>query len=81
MPVTPIWNRVHNGVLWSSTINGWIIPLSGKDHLVWIPQGIREVIHHPYNTLIISKEGYADLDFQGCNVGTKWAECYKPLHV
>ena len=57
-------------------MDGWIVS-PGQDYLVWIPHGIREVIHHPYNTLIISQKGYAHIGFQGCDVGTKWAECYK----
>ena len=76
-----IWNKMYHGVLWTSTMDGWIVSLSGQDRLMWIPQGIREVIHHPYNILIISQEGYAHIDFQDCNVGTKWMECYKLLDV
>ena len=75
------WNEMHHSVLWNSTVDGWIISLTGQDRLVWIPQGIQEIIYHPYNSLIISQKGYAHIDFQGCNVGTKWAECYKPLLV
>ena len=77
--VASIWikSRMH----WTSTMDGWIVSLPGKDHLVWLPQGIREVIHHPYNTLVISQEGYAHINFQDCNIGIKWAECYKPLFV
>ena len=80
IPSIQAGNRKHHSFLWTSTMDGWIVS-PGQDHLVWIPQGIREVIHHPYNTLIISQKGYAHIDFQGCNVGTKWAECYKPLLV
>jgi hypothetical protein len=74
-------NRMHHGILWTSTMDGWIVSLPVRDRLVWMPQGIREVIYHPYNTLIISQEGYAHIDLQGCNIGTKWAECYKPYMV
>ena len=76
-----VWNEMHHGVLWTSTKDGWIVSLPDHDCLMWIPQGIREVIHHPYNILIISQEGYAHIDFQGFNVGTKWVKCYKPLLV
>jgi WD40 repeat protein len=76
-----VWNRMLHGVLWTSTIDGWIVSLPYRDRLVWIPQGIHEVIHHPYNTLIISQQGYAHVDLQHCDLGTKWAECYKPLLV
>ena len=73
-----VWNEMHSGVLWTSSMNGWIISLPIQDHLMWIPQGIRDVIYHPYNSLIISQAGYAHIDFQGFNLGTKWAVCYKP---
>ena len=75
---TSIWvrNRIHHDVLWTFLEDGWIVSLPVQDRLVWMPQGIREVIYHPYNTLIISPEGYAHINFQGCNIGTKWAECY-----
>jgi WD40 repeat protein len=80
---TSIWvgNRIYHGVLWTILKDGWIVSLPVQDRLVWIPQGIREIIYSPCNTLIISAEGYAHIDFQGCNVGTKWAECYKPCIV
>ena len=69
-----IWNELHHGVLWTSSLDNWIVSLTLKDRLMWIPQGI----YHPYNSLIISQAGYAHIDFQGFNLGTKWAECYKP---
>ena len=74
-----IWNEMHQGVLWNSYMDGWIISLPGQDRLMWIPQAIREVLLHPYNIFIISQEGYAHINFQDCNIGTKWMECYKPL--
>ena len=81
--VTSFWvcSKKHLGVLWTSSEDGWIVSLPGQDRLVWMPQGIREVIYHPYNTLIISQEGYAHIDFEGGNIGSQWEECYKPLLV
>ena len=63
---------------WTSTMDGWIVSHPVENRLIWIPQGIRDVIYHPYNSLIISQAGYAHIDFQACNLGTKWMECYKP---
>jgi WD40 repeat protein len=74
-----VWNEMHHGVLWTSTRDGWIVSLLGQYRLMWIPQGIHGVVHHPYNILIISQEGYAHIDFQGCNLGMEWKECYKPF--
>ena len=73
-----VWNEMHHGVLWTSTINGWIVSLPIQDRLIWIPREIRNIIQHPYNSLTISQAGYAHIDFQSCNLGTKWVECYKP---
>ena len=73
-----IWNEMCHDILWTSTMDGWILSLPLQDRLMWIPQGICNVLHHPYNSLIISEVGYAHIDFQGCNLGTKWVECYKP---
>jgi len=72
-----VWSRIYHENLWTSTAEGWIISLPDQNHLMWIPQGIREVMHHPYSTLIISQKGYAHINFQDCNLDTKWAECYK----
>ena len=76
-----VWDEMCLGVLWTSMIDGWIVSLPIQERLMWIPQGIREVIHHPYNILIISQNGYAHVDFQDCNIGTKWMECYNPMLV
>jgi len=71
-----VWNRMHCGVFWTSTAKGWIISLLGQNRLMWVPPVIHEVLHHPYNTLIISQKGNAHINFQGCKLGTNWAECY-----
>ena len=76
-----VWDEIYHSVLWTSTKDGWIVSLPSQDCLMWIPQGIHEVIYHPYNILIISQKGYAHIDFQGFKVGSKWVECYKPLLV
>ena len=73
-----VWNEMHHGVLWTSTMDGWIVSLPIQNRLMWIPQSIHGIIHHPYNSLIISQAGCAHIDFQGFNLGTKWVECYKP---
>ena len=81
--VTSIWvrNEIYHGFLWTHTKDGWIVSLTSQDRLMWIPQGIYEVVCHPYNILTISQKGYVHIDFQGFKVGSKWVECYKPLSV
>ena len=69
-----IWNH---SVPWNSTMDGWIVSHLIQDRLMWIPQSIQNVICYPYNSLVISQAGYAHIDFQNCNLGTKWVECYK----
>ena len=76
-----LWDEMHHGVFWTSNMDGWIVSLPIQDRLMWIPQGIRNIIHHPYNSLIISQAGYGYIDFHGCNLGTKWVKCYKPVVV
>ena len=51
-----IWNETLHGVLWNSTMDGWIVSLPIQDRLMWIPRAICDVIHHPYNSLIIRSE-------------------------
>ena len=73
-----VWNEMHHGVLWTSTFHGWIVSLPIQNRLMWIPEGIHNIIRRPYNSLIISQEGYAHVDFQCCKFGNKWVGCYKP---
>ena len=56
--------------------DGWI--LSDTKHLIWIPQTIRKVLCHPYNTLIISRNGSATISFANSKLGHSWHECYTP---
>ena len=55
---------------------GWI--LSDVEHLFWVPPTICNVLHHPYNTLIISPNGSATVSFTYSKLGQSWHECYTP---
>ena len=56
--------------------NGWI--LCDTKHLIWIPPTIHNVLYHPYNTLIISRNGSAIVSFANSKLGHSWHECYTP---
>ena len=70
--------HVKSGIDSSCVVNtdGWI--LSDTKHLIWIPPTIHNVLHHPYNTLIISQNGSATISFANSNLGKSWHECYTP---
>ena len=59
---------------WVVDIDGWI--LSDAKHLIWIPPAIHKVLHRPYNTLIISRQGSATISFANSKLGHSWHECY-----
>jgi hypothetical protein len=61
---------------WTVDRDGWI--LSAGKRLIWIPQTIRNVLHHPYNKLIISRKGSASISFGNSKLGPSWYECYTP---
>ena len=71
----PQWNLSLDSS-WVVNEDGWII--SDDKHLIWIPQNIRNVLCHPYNTLIISRNGSATISFVNCKLGHLWHECYTP---
>ena len=61
---------------WVVNTNGWI--LSDTKHLIWIPPTIHNVLHRPYNTLIVSQNGSATISFVNSKLGCSWHECYTP---
>ena len=76
-----VWDLVnYNDLLW--TYDGersYIMSSSGEDLLMWLPHAILPVLYHPYNSLIISSQGSAKVDFQNCKIGPDWMNCYTPL--
>ena len=61
---------------WVVNTDGWIV--SDTKRLIWIPLTIHNVLHRPYNTLIISQNGSATISFVNSNLGHSWHECYTP---
>ncbi|KNZ78084.1 hypothetical protein J132_02274 [Termitomyces sp. J132] len=66
-------NTIH---VWDSSTNGWINLKNTNQHLMWVPSDILQVLRHPHNHLIISKNGDLSLDLSPANLGTEWVQCY-----
>ncbi|KAF7363065.1 WD40 repeat-like protein [Mycena venus] len=61
----------------SSFSDGWI--LNTKSELIlWIPPWLRDGLHLPQNSLVISASGTTTLDFTQFVHGTSWEECMDP---
>ena len=63
--------------VWNLADNNWIISSHGQDHLMWVPQGANLV--QGFNTLIISRSGFATVDFSQSMIGVNWIHCYTPI--
>ncbi|KIM34762.1 hypothetical protein M413DRAFT_33045 [Hebeloma cylindrosporum] len=70
--------NIDPGIFWPPTTNGWIMSHPGQNHLMWVPDGIREKLTHLFNCLIIS-QNTPYVIFQYSKLGTEWEECYTPL--
>ena len=72
------FSHMNSSLIFSWVVNadGWII--SDNRHLIWIPPTIRNVLCHPFNTLIISRYGSATISFVNSKFGHSWHECYTP---
>jgi len=71
-----VWAKFGLYASWVMDRDGWI--LFDAKHLIWIPPTIRNVLHHPYNILIISRNGSAFISFAYSKLGPSWHECYTP---
>ena len=60
-----VWDLVnYNDLLWTyNSERSYIMSSSGEDLLMWLPQEILPVLYFPYNSLIISSQGSAKVDF------------------
>jgi WD40 repeat protein len=62
--------------VWNLADTNWIISSQGQDHLMWMPQEANLV--HGFNILIISRSGFATVDFDQSMIGVDWVRCYTP---
>ena len=76
-----VWDLAnYNDLLWTyDSEKSYIMSSSGADLLMWFPPDTLPVLYFPYNTLIISSQGSANIDFQNCKIGPDWINCYIPL--
>ena len=63
----------HAYPAWTIDPKLWIRSVLGGYPLMWAPVAV-----YPYSVLVISREGSAIVNFQGCNIGRDWAGCYTP---
>jgi len=74
----PEWNVAQHKHHWTVTPDNWILWLPHHQRLMSVPVEIREVLHFPHNSLIISRKGSATVDFVYPHIGMEWMGCYTP---
>ena len=62
---------------WNFADKNWIISTEGQHRLMWVPKEAQ--LLHPFNILIISRSGFASVDFHQSMIGVNWAHCYTPI--
>ncbi|CAE6527442.1 unnamed protein product [Rhizoctonia solani] len=64
------------GVLeWVLDEDGWVVDEQSQ-RLIWVPPDLRSSLMSPRNAMVISRNGYARLDFGGAPIGKEWARCW-----
>jgi len=71
-----VWDVSTDHFDWNLTATNWIISSRGQNHLMWVPQdaGLCPL----YNILVISRSGFATVDFRQSMIGVDWVRCYTP---
>jgi len=69
-----VWANLNLDALWIMDDDGWL--LSGAERLVWVPSTVCNILLHPHNILIISRNGSATISVTQCKFGPFWNECY-----
>ena len=62
---------------WNLADNNWIISSQGQDPLMCVPEEAN--LLHISIILIISRSGFATVDFHHSMIGVDWVCCYTPL--
>ncbi|KAG8773431.1 hypothetical protein FRC12_002552, partial [Ceratobasidium sp. 428] len=61
---------------WTLNEDGWIVY---NDHkLIWVPADLRFTLVHPYNTAVIHRRGFLQLDLDCNKLGDRWYEHFRP---
>ncbi|KAH7339485.1 quinon protein alcohol dehydrogenase-like superfamily [Rhizoctonia solani] len=63
---------------WELREDGWVVDDLSR-LLVWIPPDLRTSLMYPRTKLLISRQGYLRLNFEGAHIGESWAKCYRPV--
>ncbi|KDN33909.1 hypothetical protein RSAG8_13001, partial [Rhizoctonia solani AG-8 WAC10335] len=59
---------------WVLNEDGWA--MDGKSQrLIWVPPDLRTSLMSPRNTMLLSRDGYLRLNFDGALIGKEWASC------
>ena len=74
----PAWNMAQHQHYWIVTLDNWIVWLPHRKRLMFVPPDIRGVLRCPNNPLIISRRGFATVDFVYPHIGMEWVGCYTP---
>ncbi|ELU36182.1 WD40 domain-containing protein [Rhizoctonia solani AG-1 IA] len=63
---------------WKIDKDGWV--RDSRDHLLfWVPPDLRGALLMPQNTMLISRQGKAELELTNAKIGNEWEACYRPL--
>ena len=73
-----IWDvsMIGSDFVWNLADSNWIISSKRQDHLMWVPQEADLI--QGFNILIISRSGFATVDFHQSMIGENWVHCYTP---
>ncbi|KAH7323304.1 hypothetical protein B0J17DRAFT_620985 [Rhizoctonia solani] len=66
---------------WVLNEDGWVIDEQSR-RLLWVPTDLRTSLMSPRNTVLLSRDGYVKLNFEGSLIGEDWDGCWmdsKPL--
>ncbi|CAE6463294.1 unnamed protein product [Rhizoctonia solani] len=81
---TSVGEQVTHSSNSNNAINSWLLDEDGwvvdscKRRLVWVPSDLREYFALPLNDLIIGDPVSFKLEFDQCNIGENWMDCYRP---
>ncbi|KAF8671524.1 WD40 repeat-like protein [Rhizoctonia solani] len=60
---------------WVLAEDGWVMDKEGR-RLVWVPHDLRVSLMSPKNTMLLHRDGYVKLDFEGACIGDEWASSW-----
>ncbi|KAG8681925.1 hypothetical protein FRC11_000486, partial [Ceratobasidium sp. 423] len=64
-------------ISWKMREDGWVVDNQSRLP-IWVPHYLQKSLMGPRTTLLLSREGYLYLNFDGARIGKAWVECYVP---